>query len=85
MSCVLCAFGPVGVDTFSAPHNDILPRFFARFDAHTAEAVDGLAQDWSRDAIFVLPDFHKIAEVLDLIERDDAEATLIAPVWTGKA
>jgi hypothetical protein len=58
--------------------------FFARFDAHTAEAVDSLAQDWSSDTLFVLPDFHKIAEVLDLIERDDAEATLIVPVWTGK-
>ena len=82
---VLRAFGPVDIDAFAAPHNAVLPRFFARFDAHTAEAVDSLAQDWSSDALFVLPDFHKIAEVLDIIERDDAEATLVVPVWSSKA
>jgi hypothetical protein len=38
---VLAAYGPVEVDAFAAPHNAITPRFFARFDAHTAEAVDG--------------------------------------------
>jgi hypothetical protein len=81
---VLNTFGPVDVDAFAAPHNAVTQRFFSRHDAHTAEAVDGLAQNWTRDALFVLPDFHKITGVLDIIERDDAETTLIVPVWSSK-
>jgi hypothetical protein len=81
---VLRAFGPVDVDAFAAPHNAVAPRFFSRFDAHTAQAADAFAQDWSRDVLFVPPVFNKIDKVLDLIERDDAEVILIVPAWHSK-
>jgi len=82
---VLNTFGSVDIDVFAAPHNAVTPRFFAMFDTHTAEAVDCFAQSWASDALFVLPDFHKIDQVLDALERDNAVATLIVPVWTSKA
>jgi hypothetical protein len=81
---VLNTYGPVHVDAFAAPHNAVCARFFARFDATTVEATDALAQDWSQDVMFVLPDFHQIDAILDRIERDNAEAVLIVPVWTSK-
>ena len=30
---------------------------------------------------FVLPNFHELDKILDITERDDAEAVLIVPEW----
>jgi hypothetical protein len=82
LAYILSAYGPVDVDAFAAPHNTVRPRFFALFD--TVEAVDALGQDWSKDTMFVLPDFHRIDAILDHIERDNAVVILIVPVWRSK-
>jgi hypothetical protein len=79
LAYVLSAYGPVDVDAFAAPHNAVCPRFFALFDSNAVEAVDAFGQDWSRDAMFVLPDFHRIDAILDHIERDNAVVVLIMP------
>ena len=40
-----------------------------------------LGKDWREGTSFVLGDFNKVDEVPDLIERDNARAILIVPVW----
>ena len=85
LAYVLRAYGPVTIDAFAAPHNHVVPRFFARYGAVAAEARDAFAQDWSSGALFVLPDFHVLGNVLDRIERDNAVVVLIVPEWTHHA
>jgi len=81
LAYVLDAFGPVDIDRFAAPHNAVCERFNSKFETHEAEAADAFAQCWSEGVSFVLPDFHKVDRVLDLIERDDAEVVLVVPEW----
>ena len=78
-------FGPWDVDRFASPTNATCKRFNAMFDAVGVEAVDALAQNWSTGVSFALPDFHRLDEVLDVIERDEADAILVVPCWHRKA
>ena len=34
---------------------------------------------------YILPNFHMVDQILDKIERDNAEVVLIVPVWRHKA
>ena len=81
---VRAELGPWDVDRFASPSNAVAPRFNALFDGPGVEAVDAFSQDWSTGTSFVLPDFHRIPAVLDMIERFDAEAIVIVPMWTHK-
>jgi len=49
------------------------------------EGVNALTQDWRGSVSFVLPNFHEIDKILDIIERDDADAVLIVPEWPYQA
>ena len=77
-------FGPWDVDRFAGDHNSTAKRFNSLFDSQHAEAVDAMAQDWSEGVSFILPDFHIVDRILDKIERDNAVAVLIIPVWPHK-
>ena len=46
-----------------------------------AEAIDAFGEDWSVGVSFVLPDFHKCIRVMDIVERDNAAAIIIFPMW----
>ena len=45
LAYALRAYGPVTIDAFAAPHNHVVPRFFAHYGAVAAEARDAFAQD----------------------------------------
>jgi hypothetical protein len=47
--------------------------------------VNALTHDWRGSVSFVLPNFHEIGKILDIIERDDANAVLIVPEWPYQA
>ena len=69
------------IDAFASPTNATVARFYAAFDSPTAEGVDAFGQAWSSGVIFVLPDFSRINEVLDKIERENAEVVMRVPEW----
>ena len=79
--------GPWDIDRFAAAHNakastaGAVPRFNSLFATEGAEAVDAFAQSWVDGVSFVLPPFQKVDQVLDHIERDDAEAVVVVPLW----
>ena len=72
------------IDAFASPTNATVARFYAAFDSTTAEGVDALGQAWSSGVLFILPDFHRISEVLDKVERDNAEVIMLVPEWQQK-
>ena len=85
---VLTELGPSFMDDmadrFAAPHNAVLPRFNALFDAPDVEAVDAFAEGWSGDWSYLIQPFTKIDAVLDKLERDNAAAALVVPVWKSR-
>ena len=82
---VLGEYGPWDVDRFAGDHNTTAKRFNALFDSKHAEAADAMAQDWSEGVSFILPDFHMVDRIMDKIERDNANVTLIVPEWPNKS
>ena len=76
--------GPWDIDCFACEHNTTCPRFNSLIESRHSEAVDAMAQDWSSGVSFILPNFHMIDQIIDKIERDNAEVVLIVPAWQHK-
>jgi len=74
-------YGPFDVDRFAAPHNAKCVRFNTLYDTPGTEAVDAFAQDWRVGVSFVLGDFNRLDQIMDIIERDNAAALLLLPEW----
>ena len=78
-------FGPHSIDRFASVTTALLPVYNSRFDDPGSAGVDALGQsDWGQHMNFVNPPFRLIPRVLDLVEAQRAEATLIAPLWPGQ-
>ena len=78
-------FGPHSIDRFASFATALLPTYNSRFDDPETAGVDALGQsDWGQHLNFVNPPFRLIPRVLDVIEEQRAEATLIAPLWPGQ-
>ena len=80
-----CMFGPHSIDRFASFTTALLPIYNSRFDDPGTAGVDALGQaDWGQHLNFVNPPFRLIPRVLDVVEAQRAEATLIAPLWPGQ-
>lgn len=74
--------GPHSIDRFAALHNTQLPVYNARYYDPGAQAVDALAQqDWGDHLNWVNAPFRLIPRVLQIVQNQQAEATIIAPHW----
>ena len=73
-------WGPHSIDRLSSMTSTHLPVYNSWFWDPATSAVDALAQhNWQRENNFVNPPFRLISQVLDVIEEQQATATLIAP------
>jgi hypothetical protein len=78
-------WGPHTVDRFATLTNTQLPRYNSRFYDPKSEAVDALAQqNWAAENNYANPPFRLISQVVELIKRQKATATLITPSWPGQ-
>lgn len=77
-------FGPHTVDRFAAENNRLLPRFNSRWPTPGSEAVDAFSVPWKGEMNFVNCPFRLIGKVLEKVEKDQCEATVIAPVWKAQ-
>jgi hypothetical protein len=84
LNWVRSTFGPWDIDRFACQHNATVGRFNSLFDSTDSEAVDAMAQDWSQGVSYILPNFHMIDQIMDKVERDNAEVVLIVPEWSHK-
>ena len=77
-------WGPHTIDRFATFQNSQLPRFNSRFWEPLSEAVDALAQNWQGENNFVNPPWALIPQIIDKIVKEQAMATLIAPIWPSQ-
>jgi hypothetical protein len=78
-------WGPHTIDRFASYSTAQLPRYNSRFLDPATVGVDALAQtNWCKENNFVNPPFRLLDKVLDLVIRQKAWATIIAPKWTGQ-
>lgn len=78
-------FGPHTIDRFASFQTRQLPRYNSlSFDPET-EGIDALSQEnWMAESNFVNPPFRLISKVLNVIEAQEATATIIAPYWPNQ-
>lgn len=78
-------FGKHTVDRFANCVNTQLPRFNSRYWEPLSEGVDALAQDnWGSENNYVNAPFCLIPRVLDIVQVQQAYATIIAPIWKAQ-
>ena len=73
------------MDRYASPSYTTCPRFNALFDSVDVEGVNALTHDWRGAVSFVLPNFHELDKILDIIERDYVDAVLVVPEWPYQA
>lgn len=79
-------FGPHTIDRFASLATALLPAYNSRFLDPCTSGIDALGQnDWGQHNNFVNPPFRLVSRVLDVVEEQHAEATLIAPMWPSQA
>jgi hypothetical protein len=61
--------GPWDVGRLAGDHNTTAKRFNSLFDSRHAEAMDTMAQDWSKGVSFILPGFHMADRILDKLSE----------------
>ena len=73
------------VDRFALDIDKQLPRYNSHLWDPNTEGADALAQqNWGMENNWVNPLFWMIPRILDVICKQEAEATIIAPVWKGQ-
>ena len=77
-------FGPFTIDRFASNMNAQLPRFNSRFWEPNSEGINALAQDWSQENNYANPPWALIPRVIQKIIADQAECTIIAPVFPAQ-
>ena len=78
-------WGPHTVDRFASYSTTQLPRYNSRFSDPATSGIDALAQqDWGQENNFVNPPFRMLARVLQVVQDQQAYATVIAPLWPGQ-
>lgn len=75
-------WGPHSCDRFADITNHLLPKYNSLYHDPYTSGVDALAQqDWARENNFVNPPFALIPRVLQVLQSQQASATIIAPWW----
>jgi hypothetical protein len=78
-------FGPHTIDRFASLTSTQLPRYNSLHWDPMTSGVDALAQpDWGVEMNFVNAPFYLIPKILQVIRKQRAEATILAPLWRGQ-
>ena len=78
-------WGPHTIDRCASLTTAQLPLYNSLFHDPSSAGVDCLAQqDWSHHNNFVNPPFWMLPQLLEVIQRQKADATLIAPLWPAQ-
>ena len=78
-------WGPHSIDHFATLANTQLPLYNSRYYDPGSSGVDALSQqDWGQHNNYVNAPFRLIPGILQLLKQQQADATLISPVWPGQ-
>ena len=78
-------WGPLEVDLFASRLSSQLDRFFSWRPDPMAEATDAFQQDWGPLRAYANPPWCLIGTVLKQVKAQQAQVTLVAPVWRGQS
>ena len=76
-------FGLWDVDRYASPPYATCPRFNALLDSVHVEGVNALTQDWRGTSPLVLPNFHELDKILDIVERVAMTRTRLSSCPSG--
>ncbi|CAG2240323.1 unnamed protein product [Mytilus edulis] len=76
-----CLFGPHDVDLFAFKFNRQLPRYLSYLPDTYAVAVDAFSVKWSNINCYCFSPFSLIGKILQKVDQDQADMTLVAPLW----
>ncbi len=79
---VIQKLGECDTDLFASRSNKQLTRYVAWRPDPGAWKIDAFLLSWTNINGYVFPPFSLYPGVLAKVERDEAEVTLIAPIWT---
>lgn len=78
-------WGPHSIDRFASITTTQLPRYNSRFLDPLSEGVDALAQsNWHQENNYVNSPFRLLPQVIQVIQQQQADATVIAPWWPSQ-
>lgn len=79
---ILKEFPDLSIDLFASRLNYRLERYVSFRPEPHAYAVDAFSFDWTNEFAYIFSPFVLIPRILQKLERDKAEAVMIAPIWT---
>lgn len=77
-------WGPLEVDLFATRLSTQLDRFFSWRPDPLAEATNAFQQDWGPLKAYANPPWCLMGRVLKQVKAQQAQVTLVAPVWKGQ-
>ena len=80
-----CIWGPHEIDRFACKRSALLPQYNSLYLDTNTSGIDALAQtNWNQFNNWVNAPFRLIPKILDVIKVQQADATIIAPLWESK-
>lgn len=75
-------WGPHSIDRFSSHYNNKCERYNSRWWVPGTQGVNALDQYWGKPEVnWVVPPPRLIPDVLEKIQTDEAQCTLVVPEW----
>ena len=75
-------FGPHDIDLFASQDNHQIKRYVSYLPDPNAEFIDAFSVNWNKLNAYVFPPFSIIGRVLQKMKLEEADITLVAPIWT---
>jgi len=72
------------VDRFASQENAKMERWNSRFHEPGVEAVDALRENWRGEINYACPPLALLSQVIELIRVQEADTTLVVPVWPNQ-
>ena len=81
---ILRHFPRLNVDLFASRLTYQLPRFFSWRPDPAVEATDAFQQNWKSLSGYANPPWNLVGRVLAMVENQQAEVVLVAPIWPSQ-
>lgn len=79
---VMNIFGQCNIDMFASKKNCRLPKYVSYTPDCKAVAINAFSLRWNNYSAYMFPPFSLIGSVLQKIEQDEADATLVVPLFS---
>ena len=79
---IMDLYGPSDIDLFASSDNHQLPQYVSYLPDPKAVAVNAFSLSWTNLFPFIFCPFSVINSVLQKLEQDQAEAVMVAPLFT---